>query len=256
MTFKKPLFERKGIPFYVEKSEQDFQKDPYERFDPMVRRQTALHLSDQLWGYYPYASVLHYAQSFYQKKRLENILEVGCGVGRWIAHFAQVFPDARCCGLDFSYQMLKRAKEYWIEGKMIDVDATDKGLERLQIQVEQPLRNLSFGLAKASQLPIRDNSLDLVCSSFLLDRLAQPEAGMKEMYRSLRTGGLLLLVSPLNFQQKLHWQQFYPPERFGSFLQSLGYSILLWEENISIKEPIDRQGNMLNWNCLKLVAQK
>ena len=47
---KIPIQTRQGIPFFHDKNEKEFQQDPYERYDPMVIRQSALHLADELWG--------------------------------------------------------------------------------------------------------------------------------------------------------------------------------------------------------------
>ena len=86
---KKPLRYRNGIPFFYDKTATDFKKDIYERYDDMVVRQTALHLADALWGHYPIQAVLDFAEEHYQNYPEHNILEVGCGVGRWIGSLAK-----------------------------------------------------------------------------------------------------------------------------------------------------------------------
>ena len=57
-AMEKPVSFRMQIPFFINKSETDFQKDLYERFDDMVVRHIALHLADDLWGEYP-LSLIH-----------------------------------------------------------------------------------------------------------------------------------------------------------------------------------------------------
>ena len=111
---KKPVTYRNEIPFFYAKTEQEFQKDVYERYDPMVVRQIALHLADQLWGGYPQQKILDFAQDYYPDQDAPHILEIGCGVGRWIATLAQIYPNAMCWGIDYSYQMLKQAHAHWV----------------------------------------------------------------------------------------------------------------------------------------------
>lgn len=253
---KAPISYRKNIPFFCEKTETDFQKDIYERYEEMVLRQSALQLADELWGNYPMQAVLNFAEEHYPQKEIENILEIGSGVGRWIATVAQKHPLSNCWGIDYSYQMLKRAHEFWVEGREIEIDLSNKGFPQpLQIKGFQ-IPNLKFGLAKASELPFADQSQDLVLNSFLLDRLDDPAKALKEMFRVLKPNGKLILISPLNFNQAEHWQSFYPPIKIRQLLNSLGFELLAWEENMNIREPLDARNNHIQWNCLAFVAQK
>ena len=227
---KAPIEYRRDIPLFYEKSESEYQKDPYEQFDNMVIRQSALHLADQLWGRYPMQQVMDFAKDFIVDTNPKTILELGCGVGRWIASLAQQFPKASCWGIDYSYQMLKRANEYWVQGQEIFVDYTNRGFpNRLEIKGHQ-LSNIQFGLAKAEDLPFNSNSQDLVLNSFLLDRLDDPKQGLLEMYRVLQPNATLILVSPLNFYKATHWNAFYPPIKIYHLLTQIGFSILDWKE--------------------------
>jgi ubiquinone/menaquinone biosynthesis C-methylase UbiE len=253
---KKPLSKRNGIPFFVEKSALDFQKDPYERYNPMVVRQTALHLADTLWDVYPFQEVLDFAAPFYIDLKEGTFLEIGCGVGRWIADIATALPLSTCWGIDSSYQMLKRAQEYWLKGKKIQLDWSSKGYPSIDLQTKNLCNNLSLGLAKAACLPFADNSLEVVLSSFLFDRLVQPLDALKEMMRVLQKDGLLILISPLNFDSAANWQQFYPPTQLQKYLKQIGLELLLWEEDNEIIEPLDIRGTTLRWKCLELVARK
>lgn len=252
---KAPLSYRKNIPLYHSKTELEYQKDVYERYDPMVIRQLVLHLADEWWGGYPLQKVLDFAAPHYPQNPT-NLLEIGCGLGRWIATLAQQFPQASCWGMDYSYQLLRQAHECWIQGKALSLDGSQKGFARPLAWQGQQLSNLHLGLAKASALPFEDNSQDLVVSSFLLDRLPDPVLGLKEMGRVLHTQGRLVVVTPLNFDQAHNWQAFYPPEKLAALLPALGLEVLEWQEDLLVKEPLDRHGNGLVWKCLGLVGRK
>ncbi len=246
---------RKGIPFFHDKTESEFQKDVYERYDEMVIRQSALHLADEFWYKYPFQSVIDFAEKHYPLERENNILELGCGVGRWIASLAQKYPKSNCWGIDYSYQMLKRAKEYWVDGKEITIDLSKRGLG-VETVIGKKISNLNFGLAKAENLPFDDNSQDLILSSFLIDRLADPEKGLTEMFRVLNAGGKLIVVTPLNFDNAAHWKLYYPPSQIAILLEKIGFEILAWKEDIVVDEPLDGHGNNLHWNCLGFVVGK
>ena len=252
---KTPISYRKGIPFFYNKTDIDFQKDVYERYDSMVQRQSALHLADPLWGEYPMQAVLDFAAAYYPDDA-KAILEVGCGVGRWIATLAQHYPQATCWGIDYSYQMLKRANEFWVHGKDLHLDWSNKGfVEALNIKGHQ-LSNLNLGLAKTSDLPFSDASQDLLVNSFLLDRLDNPAKGLGEMYRVLRPNGRLILMTPLNFDQAIHWENLYPLRKIYDLFIQIGFTILEWREELIIEEPLDARGNGIAWKCLGVVASK
>lgn len=252
---KSIMLHRKGIPFFYQKTALEFQQDVYERYHEMVIRQSALHLADDLWGKYPFQPVLDFAKTHYPNQNISNIVDIGCSVGRWIATLAKAYPKATCWGIDYSYQMLKRANEFWVEGKDIEIDLTEKGLAKSTQQGHQ-FENLKFGLAKAENLPFRDDSQDLVVNSFLIDRLENPTKGLQEMYRVLKPNGKLIAVTPLNFNKAEHWQTYFPPLNIKTILTAIGFEIIDWKEDILVNEPLDFRGNVVRWKCLGFVAEK
>lgn len=252
---KEPLLYRKQIPLFHAKTEVEYQQDAYESYHSMVQRQSVLHLADAVWGAYPWQAVYDFAEP-YVPPQATQIVEVGCGVGRWIADLAQQLPDAQCWGIDYSYQMLKRANEFWVKGKNITIDLSSRGFSGVIQQQGTLLGNLQFGLAKAAHLPFDSQTQNLVVSSFLIDRVNNPMAALSEMYRILQTNGLLIVLSPLNFKQANHWSLYYPPVKLMFAIQQVGFSIVAWQENIIINEPLDIHGNAVQWKCLGFVAKK
>ena len=251
---KSIVLNRKGIPFFHQKTALEFQQDIYERYHEMVLRQSALHLGDKLWGKYPFQPVLDFAEVHYELD-YQNIVEIGCGVGRWISSLAKHYPQAICWGIDYSYQMLKRANEFWVQKKEIELDLTAKGFSKKLIAGKE-LHNLRFGLAKAENLPFDKNSQDLVLNSFLIDRLENPQRGLEEMHRILKPNGKLIIVTPLNFNKAEHWKTYFPPTQLLTLLKAIGFEIINWKENILVKEPLDFHGNMICWKCLGFVTKK
>ena len=250
---QKPIHYRKNIPFFHNKTALEFRQDPYERYDPMVLRQSMLHLTDSLGGAYPMQPVKDYIQSNCSAEHLNNILEIGCGVGRLIGDIASMYSEVSCWGIDYSYQMLKRAKEVWVDNKSIELDLSTYGfLEGLRIS-RRSLTNLNFGLAKCEDLPFEDDSQDLVLSSFLLDRLSDPIQGLKEMKRVLRENGKLILVSPLNFNTSKNWSHLYPDDKLRQEIEAIGLKVLDWNDDMVIKEPMDKRRNCITWNCVAMV---
>lgn len=253
---KPPLYYRKDIPFFYNKTETEFQQDVYERFDPMVIRQTALHLADDIWDKYPFQAVIDFGKPYLPKGEISSILEIGCGTGRWIANLAQVYPNSTCWGIDYSYQMLKQAHEYWVKGHTIYLDFSTKGFAKNMVLTGQQLKNLYFGLAKASDLPFEDASQDIIIHSFLLDRVDDLKKALMEMHRILVSGGKMIFVTPLNFQKATDWEQYSPPTKIHQLLLELNFEILEWTEDLTVFEPLDARGNAICWKCVGVVVVK
>lgn len=244
---------RKDIPFFHDKSDIEFKQDPYENYDPYVIRQSMIHLSDHIWEKHPMQKVLDYVLQNVPSEKATNILEIGCGVGRCIGDIAAKYTESNCWGIDYSYQMLKKAKETWVDGKSTEINLSKYGFSNNCKIESHKVSNLKLGLAKCENLPFENGSQDLVFSSFLLDRLSDPIQGLKEMKRVLHPNGKIVIISPLNFNHSFHWTKFYPPIKLFSILQEMGFTILDWKEDMIIEETMDARGNVVKWNCVGMV---
>lgn len=248
-----PIYYRNNIPFFYDKSKSDFQLDLYERFDPMVVRQSMIHGCDHLWKGYPMQPVENYLKDNWPSQKLMRILEIGCGVGRLIGSVAEQYPNSTCWGIDYSYQMLKRVKEIWLDGSDVYLDISRYGIQETVSIQGKSLTNLNIGLAKCEALPFENESLDLIFSSFLLDRLNDPLIGLKEMKRVLKKEGRIMLVSPLNFNAKSAWDTCYPVSNLLKEIRAMGFTIMNNTQDITVYEPMDIHGNKIIWNCIGLV---
>ena len=252
---KDPIRYRQEIPFFYDKSPNEFRLDPYERYDPMVLRQSLIHLSNSLWDNYAWEGIQDYIQDNWPRLISNDILEIGCGVGRLIGDLAQKYPDANCWGIDYSYQMLKRAKETWVDSKIYNLDGSKYGFESSIPIGGKSIKNLSFGLAKCESLPFDDHSQDIIFSSFLLDRLEDPLQGLKEMKRVLRLDGIVIIVTPLNFQISNNWQKFFPLKKLEKEIQDVGFNILDFQKDMIVYEPLDAMENSIHWRCVCMILE-
>lgn len=249
LRLPKALKIRKDIPFFCEKTEADFKNDKYENYAQVVTRQLHLHLADDFWDAYPFQPILDWILTKIEQPKPSKILDIGCSVGRLIGEIATNYPNSECWGIDYSYQLLRQAQDYWVKEKTLHLDGSNKGLDSIQL-VGKNLPNLHFGLAKGEALPFENNVLDLICSSFTIDRFDDVILAFQEMYRVLKSGGQALLVSPLNFQKKEHWSQFYPVENLLVEIQKIGFKIVHFDDAIRVDEPLDKRGNCVCWNCI------
>lgn len=107
----------------------------------------------------------------------QRILDVGCGSAETRAPLLAQYPRADWIGLDISERMLKAAKA---EGA--------RALAKRWLRGASSYRIVGDG----GQLPIGDNSVDLVFSNLMLHWHPQPHTVFPEWKRVLRTDGLLM----------------------------------------------------------------
>lgn len=115
----------------------------------------------------PLAGVARELRALVKQSRAREVLEVGCGTGRWVI---ELHPLARrVIGLDFSFGMLQQARAQ--DGELLLVGGD------------------------ANHLPFPSASFDLVLSVNALQHYTHQHAFITEARRLLRAGGALAIVN-------------------------------------------------------------
>jgi demethylmenaquinone methyltransferase / 2-methoxy-6-polyprenyl-1,4-benzoquinol methylase len=95
----------------------------------------------------------------------QSAVDVACGTGALTRELAASAPGARVLGVDFSWEMVRRA----------------------------PDAGPVYLVGDAVRLPLRDSSVDVVTIAFGLRNLPEPGRGLLEFRRVLRPGGRLVV---------------------------------------------------------------
>lgn len=97
---------------------------------------------------------------------LSCVLDVGCGSGLFLGEILE--SGSSVVGVDFSIDMLKRARENSEDAFLL--------------------------LADADNLPFRDGSFDAVISLTLLQNMPEPRKTIREMVRVVEIGGKVIVT--------------------------------------------------------------
>jgi SAM-dependent methyltransferase len=102
----------------------------------------------------------------------KRILDAACGNGRYSRFLLRhADPDAKLTAFDLSPKMLARAR----------------------ISLKSP--RVSYAVADLTRLPYADASFDAVVCGWVIEHLADPRPGLRELARVLAPSGQLLLLS-------------------------------------------------------------
>ncbi len=108
-------------------------------------------------------------QPFVELKEGEVVLDLGCGVGLDLYFYAKaVGPKGKVYGLDISEEMVKKARDNM--GKV-------------------GIKNVKIICGLADNIPLDDNSVDIVASNGIYNLSPDKEAVMREVFRLLKPGG-------------------------------------------------------------------
>ncbi len=124
----------------------------------------------------------------YIKLNPQTLLDVGCGLGQSSAQLAQRFPAAQCLALDLSCAMTQAA------AARLKPRGWQRWRQSLAGAVGSPsaLREIDFLVADSHQLPLANNSVDLIWSNLALHWFADPATVFAQWFQALRPNGLAL----------------------------------------------------------------
>ncbi|MEM6264968.1 MAG: class I SAM-dependent methyltransferase [Bacteroidota bacterium] len=106
-----------------------------------------------------------------------TVLDIGFGTGFPLLTLARRFgPDARIIGLDVWKEAIERTRQ--------------------KIQITN-LPQVELIQANAEEIPLPDNSVDIITSNLGINNFAQPKAVIQGCFRVLKPGGILYLSSNL-----------------------------------------------------------
>lgn len=103
----------------------------------------------------------------------ETVLDIGSGGGLDVFLASKkVGPEGKVIGLDMTEQMVEKARKNAIKGNY---------------------NNVEFKLGEIENIPVKDNSVDLVMSNCVINLVPDKEKAYQEIYRILKPSGRFVI---------------------------------------------------------------
>ena len=163
-----------------------------------------------------HASLAEWGLSHIKLSKDMIILDVGCGGGANINHFAQIATDGKVFGIDYSPTSVKVSKE-----------VNKKYIEEGIVEIRE---------SSVSNLPFEDNTFDVVSGFEACYFWPDLISDLKEIRRVLKINGALLLVNEgykcenkdirkvVENWAKLGNFKLHSPEEYRDFLTKAGFT--------------------------------
>jgi len=147
----------------------------------------------------------------YSDEEINNVPEanlgLGCGNPTALGEIKQgdVVVDL---GSGAGFDVFLAAKKVGNSGKVIGVDITDEMIEKAKANAEKyNYKNTEFRLGDIEELPIEDNSVDVIISNCVINLAPNKDKVFSESYRVLKKGGKMfvsdiVLLGELTEEQK------------------------------------------------------
>jgi len=183
------------------------------------------------------------------------VIDCGCGTGRAIADASLLVPSAQFLGVDLSPAKLTLASRILLGSEPVVSVLPQLGFETPQTIRGRGLKNVTLARADALSLPVKDGSADLTFCVNLLDRVDDPERAVRELRRTLRRGGGLILTTPLNWGRADLWTKFPDGNNLVEMIRQCGFEIRTWFDQLIYREALDRRGSVEEFTTLVISAR-
>lgn len=204
-----------------------------------------------LWAY-GYLNGIGYSEGLYRtvnelgmsqldsRKGNYTILDVGCGIGRTAADYANYYTSSEVIGIDRAPLMIDMAKRLHAakETVLLDMGQIGLGLMRVKGRV---IKNAHFRCASLEGYyeDSDKGNIDLVTMVNVIDRAQDIVEVVSMTFNLLKPGGTCIMTTPLNFSHKKSWEDYGTFDSIVRLVKDAGFVVDIAFDDFIYQELLD-----------------
>lgn len=169
--------------------------------------------------------------------QVHTVLDAGSGVGHWGQLLASVLPKkAQLTGVDFEESSVAKATKR----------AEQQGLSN----------RYHYQVGDVTSLPFADETFDMVTCQTVLIHLKDPVAGLREMLRVLKPGGLILAAEPNNFSNRAVASNLTENHSVDEVMERMKFGLLIERGKKALGLGFNSEGDLVPGYLAQLEAEE
>lgn len=205
----------------------------------------------------------------YSNEEIDNVPEANLGLGCGNPTALGVIKEGDIVldlGSGAGFDVFLAAKKVGEKGKVIGVDMTEKMIEKARENAKKyNYNNVEFKLGDIEQLPVEDNSINVIISNCVINLAPNKDKVFSESYRVLKKGGKMfisdiVLLGELTKEQKNNERLLtgcvagaLQKAEYIQKIKNVGFQVKILGEDKDISK---RQYSGINLESLKIEAIK
>ncbi len=190
-----------------------------------------------------YRTINELGFSYIDNNLVTEVLDIGCGVGRTTADYANFFKNAKVTGIDSAKLMINMANRLHSSNETITLDVSRLGFGVVSLQGTE-LQNIQFlnvGLENFSSEE-HGGYFDIVTAVNLLDRTVDIKQDIAKIFLLLKRKGIFIIATPLNFSTSEQWEKYGSFESLLTLVKEIGFQVDIAFDKFPYQEILDVRG--------------
>ena len=181
--------------------------------------------------------------SYFNQQEKYKILDIGCGVGRTASDYARFFKNSKVTGIDSASLMIDMARKINTTNQTLSIDMRRVGLGTLNIKCSE-IKNVSFKKTDLLSFgkKIQNGTFDIVTAVNVIDRAENVRVVFETVFEILKTGGVFIASTPLNFSETQLWSDIDSMESLMQLAKKVGFVVDVQFDQLMYKELLDARG--------------
>lgn len=198
-----------------------------------------------------YRAINELGFSYFDGRTVNEILDVGCGVGRTTADYAKFFKNAKVTGIDSAKLMIDMANRLHTSSETITIDMSRLGFGTMNFR-DTKLSNTCFLNTELKDFSLveQEGRFDIVTAVNFLDRTVDMKMDIMRIFHLLKQKGVFIIATPLNFFNNEYWKNYSSFESLLALMKKVGFHVDVAFDKFPYREILDIRGSFEEYSTV------